>query len=76
METGPSDTDAVAALIWIGGYLALWLLLVLLSPRFRESFFDWMRWRDPFGLRFWRQNLLFAAFSFAYLAVALLFIGI
>lgn len=70
-----SDMAVPMALFWILGYLAIWLLGLWLSPRFREGFLDWVRLKDPFGVRFWRQNLLFAAFSLAYLAVAFLFLG-
>lgn len=75
METVASDSNTANVLVWIGGYLAVFLLLMWLSPRFRESFIEGVGLRDPFGLGFWRQNLLFAAFSCAYLAVALLFMG-
>lgn len=60
---------------WLAGYLAAFLLLLWLSRQFRESFLDWITLKDPLGLRFWRQNILFAAFSLAYFAVAVLFLG-
>lgn len=76
MEALQTGSGELAFLIWLGGYLALYLLLAWLSPRFRESLLDWLSLRDPFGLRFWRQNLLFAAFSLVYFAVAVLFLGV
>ncbi len=76
MEPVETGSNASAALIWIGCYLAIWGLLLWLSPQFREGFVDWLRLKDPFGWRFWRQNILFAAFSLCYLAVGLLFLGL
>lgn len=70
-----AQTAAPAALLWILVYLAIWLMVLWLSSRFREDFVNWITLKDPFGFRFWRQNLLFAAFSLAYLAVAFLFLG-
>ncbi|MFT6457441.1 hypothetical protein [Pseudophaeobacter arcticus] len=70
-----TDPEARAFLIWLGGYLAIYLLLMWRSPRFRDSFLDWITLKDPLGLGFWRQNILFAAFSLAYFAVAVLFLG-
>lgn len=76
MEPQNAASDPSAVLVWIGGYLTVWLLCLWLSPRFREGFVDWLRLKDPFGWRFWRQNILFAAFSLCYLAVGLLFMGL
>ncbi|MCD9148229.1 hypothetical protein [Pseudophaeobacter flagellatus] len=71
----PTEPEATAFLTWLAGYLAAFLLLLWLSRQFRESFLDWITLKDPLGLRFWRQNILFAAFSLAYFAVAVLFLG-
>jgi hypothetical protein len=76
MEVVATGADADSALIWIGGYLAIWALLLWLSPRFREDLLEGFSLRDPLGLRFWRGHILFAAFSLCYLAVALLALGI
>lgn len=75
MEQVLAEPDVTAFMVWLGGYLSVFVLLLWWSRQFRECFLDCITLKDPLGLRFWGQNILFAAFSLAYFAVAVLFLG-
>ena len=59
----------------VQGWIAVILVLAYLGmfsarltdPAFRDDFLDWMTWRDPLGVRFWKRNSFFGLATLAFL---------
>jgi hypothetical protein len=49
-----SDQIATIVLAYLGIFV-----LSMFFDKFRNSFFDWMAFKDPLGLRFWVSNWWF-----------------